>query len=815
MILQDARFALRQLRKAPGFAFVVVLMLALGIGANTAVFSVMNAILMQLLPVSHPESLMQVRMAQGLSAPPGTGTIESGTTFPEVAFEALRQCSDVLQDLIAYAPLGDSIAVRYGELPQQAQGEEVSGNFFSGLGVPLAMGRGFTIDDEKSHAALVVISYDYWTRSFTRDPAILGRTLYVKGVPLTVVGVAARGFNGLEAATKTDLWVPLQNRPELNAWGSPAGSDSLYGTPTWWCLHLMARLRPGVSPLQAQQALAGTFGQTIQQTLGSVNPQAWRPLLDFVPVRGISGFNQEYREPVWILMALVALVLLIACANVAMMIQARNTARFREFSLRLAVGARRLTIFRQLLVESLLLVVAGTALGWLFALYATRMLAAWSGIQTGLSPDRSVLFFTLLVSAAAAFVFGLMPLGRALRTSAADGLRAGSRSVAGERTRSLGGSIVLAGQVAFCLVLLMAAMLLLRTLRNYATENLGMPARELFVFGVTPQGQADAHPFYRTLLQRIGELPGVESVSMADSRPGTGWSNNRGLTLDGVVRPGEHVRSNDVGPGFFHTMGVPILAGRDINESDTQKSPFVVVVNETFVKRFLAHTNPLGHHIDGGPYHFTIVGVVRDSKYISVDEKPMPMSYQAAMQAPALATMQIEVRTHGSALGIMPEVRQAVASINPDIPLEKPMTQLQQFEQSYEKQRMFAAMGGVFGLLAALLVATGLYGTHSFRVSRRTNEIGVRMALGATRSDVLRMILREGFSVLLIGVAVGIPLTLLAARPLQSMLYQLSALDPASFALAIAVMVVVSVCAAFVPARRAASIDPMQALRSE
>jgi predicted permease len=361
----------------------------------------------------------------------------------------------------------------------------------------------------------------------------------------------------------------------------------------------------------------------------------------------------------------------------------------------------------------------------------------------------------------------------------------------------------------------MAAMLLMRTLRNYATENLGMSAQELFVFGVTPQGQADAHPFYRTLLERIREVPGVEAVSIADERPGTGGSNNRGLTLDGVVRPGEHVRSNDVGPNFFHTMGVPILAGRDINESDTQTSPYVAVVNETFVKRFLANTNPLGHHIDIGPFHFTIVGVVRDSKYISVDEKPMPMSYQACMQAPELTTMQIEVRTRGSALGIQPEIRQAVASLNPNIPLEKPMTQQQQFQQSYEKQRMFAAMGGVFGLLAALLVATGLYGMHSFRVSRRTTEIGVRMALGATRSQVLLMILREGFSVLLIGLAVGIPLTLLAARPLQSMLYQLSSLDPASFALAIAVMVVVSACAAMVPARRAASIDPMQALRNE
>jgi predicted permease len=816
-LLQDLRYALRQLRKSPGFTFIVVLMLALGIGANTAVFSVMNAILMQLLPVSHPESLTIVRLAQGFSPPPGTGTVDANSTFPEVVFEALRQRTDVFQDLVAYVPLSfsGSTAVRHGELPEQAEGDEVSGNFFSGIGVPLALGRGFSLDDEKNHTPLAVLSYDYWTRSFSRDPAILGQTLYVKGVPLTIVGVTARGFHGVEPATSTDFWIPLQTRPELNAWGAPEADNSLYGTPTWWCLRMMARLRPGVSPLQAQQALAGTFGQIVQQALGTINPRVWKPLLDFTPVRGIAGYDREYREPVRILMGLVALVLLIACTNVAMMVQARNTVRQREFSLRLAIGAGKAAIFRQLLCESVLLVTAGSALGWMFALSATRMLSSWSGIETGLSPDRTVLLFTLLLSALAALTFGLVPLLSAMRAPVAGVLRSSSTGLTASRTRAFGGRIVLAGQVAVCLVLLMAALLLMRTLRNYATENLGMPAQELFVFGVTPQGQADAHPFYRTLLERIREVPGVEAVSVADERPGSGGSNNRGLTLDGVVRPGEHVRSNDVGPGFFHTMGVPILAGRDISESDTQTSPYVALVNETFVKRFLANTNPLGHHIDIGPFHFTIVGVVRDSKFTSVDEKPMPMSYQACMQAPALSTMNVEVRTRGSALSIQPEIRQAVASLDPNIPLEMPMTQQQQFEQSYEKQRMFAAMGGFFGLLAALLVATGLYGMHSFRVSRRTTEIGIRMALGASRGQVLAMVMREGLWVLLAGLAVGIPLTVLAARPLKSMLYQMSPFDPVSFALAIAAMVVVSACAALVPARRAASIEPMQALRSE
>jgi predicted permease len=645
---------------------------------------------------------------------------------------------------------------------------------------------------------------------------VVGQTLYIKSIPMMVVGVAAHGFKGIEPATSTDFWIPLQNRPELNAWGTPAGDHTLYGSPNWWCLRMMARLRPSVTPMQAQQAIAGTYTEVVKQTVGTFDPRQWKPLLEFVPARGIGGYNNQYREPIRILMGLVVLVLLIACANVAMMVLARNATRQREFSLRLAIGAGRAAIFHQLLCESLLLVTVGSVLGWIFALSATRMLAVWSGIETGLSPDRSVLLFTLLVSALAALLFGLVPLWSAMRAPVAGVLRATSANATTNMGRVLGGRIVLAGQMAICLVLLMAAGLLLRTLRNYASVNLGMQANELVVFNVSPQGQADTHVFYRTLLDRLRQLPGVDSVSVAQERPGSGWSNNNdGFPLDGMRKEGEMLRTNSVGPGFFQTVGVPILAGRDIAESDAQSTQFVVLVNETFVKKYLAGTNPLGHFIGDDKFKFNIVGVVRDSKYTSVNEEPMAMAYFACMQFPALGPMSIEVRARGHAMALLPELRKAVASLYPNVPVEKPMTQQEQFDASYAQQRMFAAMGGFFGVLSALLVATGLYGTHSFRVNRRATEIGVRMALGASRAQVLAMVMRESLLVLAAGLAVGIPLTILAVRPLKSMLYQMSPFDPVSLALAIATMIVVSGGAALLPARRAASIEPMHALRSE
>jgi predicted permease len=821
-LFQDLRYAIRQLRKSPGFATVAILTLALGIGANTAVFSVMDAVLMRMLPVQDPQRLYYLRIASGNQPPGGYNTGDSDNSFSEPVFEALRERTDVLDDVIAYAPLNvGKVAVRYGDTPEEAQGDEVSGNFFSGLTAGIFRGRGLSLQDEKDHSQVAVISHDYWTRRFSRDPAVLGTTLFVKDVPLTIVGIAARDFRGVESARATDFWIPLQNRPELNAWGNSASETSLYGTPKWWCLPLIARLKRNVTPEQAQSALQSTFGEAAKIGVGAIDPKKWKPLLDFDPAKGIEGFNQQYSEPVRILMGLVVLVLLIACANVALLIMARNEVRQREFSLRFAVGAEKTRLFRQLLTESSLLVVGGTSLGWVFALFATDALAAWSGIETGLSPNHTVLLFTLAISAVSALAFGIAPLWIALRAPVSGVLRATAANITQDRHRRLGGRTLMSSQIAVCLLLLVAATLLLHTLRNYETQSLGMRVDGLLVFGVTPlhaQTVEETATFYHTLLDRVRAAPGVESATLMENRIGSGWSSNNDDDLDGAkladkFGPKAFVRSNNVGPGYFQVLGVPIIDGRDISEADTTSSLPVVVINETFAKTFLPNTNPLGHKVRDNR---TIVGVAKDSRYRAVDEKPMPMAYYPAFQnLSAGDTMHVEVRVNGEPLNLLPTLRQVVHDIDPNMPLEKPLTQRAQFEESYFQPKMFARLGGFFGGLAALLVATGLYGTLSYRTRRRSAEIGTRMALGAQRGQVLWMVMRESLLISCIGTAVGLPLALACVRFLGSMLYQLSPFDPLSFTLAIFCIALVAGGAAFLPAWHASRVDPMVALRYE
>jgi predicted permease len=818
----DLRYALRQLRKSPLFAAITILTLALGIGATTAVFSTMNAVLLRWLPVPKPRQLVYLMVPDG--QPYGaSNTGDSDSSFSLPVFEALRNDHRAFTDLIAFAPLSiDKTDVRIGnDLPEQATGEMVSGNFFSGLGVSVARGRWFTPADEEQHAAVAILSYSYWTRRFSRNPSVLGRTLFIKGLPFTIVGIGTEGFPGVEPGEVTDFWIPLQRRVELNPWGSPT-DISLYGSPDWWCLRLIARLAPGITAERAIAEVTPGFRAAAFARIAA--PAAVQNKLKLVLARaqGLQGLGANDEEPMHILMALVVLVLLIACSNVAMLIVARNAARERDFSLRMALGAQRGSLLRQLFTESGLLVVAGTSLGWIFALGATRALAVWFRIETGLAPDRTVLLFTTAVSILAALVFGLAPLRTATRAPVTGNLRTTS-GTASHGGRS--GTVVLTLQVALCFTLLTAAGLLLRTLLNYERTNLGMRMQGLVVFGITPQqptNNEERSAFYRVLLERMRALPGVESATMMLSRLGSGWSSNDEPTVDGVRHSFEDIplRANLVASDYLHTLGIPLLAGRDLRDSDMATSPHVVIVNETFARELLPKTNPLGHQLgaldEPKAPPFTIVGIAKDSKYRSVDEQPRAMAYYPYSQLGDVpATMEVELRVHGDPLAIVPTVQQAVHAMDPNIPLEKPMTQASVFEDSYSGPRLFARLSLFFGLLAALLVAIGLYGMLSYRISRRTTEIGVRMAMGARRQQILAMVLRESLRITAIGIAIGVPLALLTSHFMGSMLFGLAPTDRLTLFAALVGIVIVGLAAGYVPARRAASIDPMRALRSE
>lgn len=822
-VAQDIRIAVRQLRRSPGFTITAILTLALGIGANAAIFSALNAILLKMLPVRDPEQLYTVSLINGGTQPPNTsGTGYGNTSFSYPVFEALRQRSDVFNDLIAHVPLSyGKVPIRFGDTPTERPGEEVSGNYFSGLGVPMALGSGLTEAQEREHSPVVVIGYRFWRESFARDANVIGKTLYIKSVPFIIVGVTAPSFNGVSHRGADDFWIPLQINPQLNAWGEPVSDVSRLGSPKWWDLPMLARLRPGILPDEAQRILQPTFWQAASEGVGQLDAKIWPAHLGFEPLRGIPGAEDRYRTPLEIMMALVGLVLLIACTNVALLLLARGAVRQREFAVRMALGARASRVFRQLLAESVLLVGLGALLGWALALGATRALAAWARIDAGLAPDWHVLAFTLALASLSAFVFGMVPMRGAMRVTLEQELKNSSLNMSQSRGRLRSGNAAMALQIAMCLTLLAASSLAVRSLLNYERQDLGMKAESLLAFDVSPQNvqnDAQASLFYQRLLERIEAVPGVQGVSLVRSRPGSGWVHSGGITLDGVTpRDGSGSRTeiyiNEVGAGYFHTVGTPVLQGRDISAADRADSPPVAVVNEEFARRFLPN-GALGHRIEEHPGH-EIVGVVKDSKYKRVAEQVAPTVYYALAQRGMTGQVTVEVRAGESPMALLPEIQRATRELDPNMPLQKPMTQEAQFEESYLTPRLFSRLAVGFGLLAAFLVATGIYGTFAYRVQRRRGEIGVRMALGASRASVLKMVMRESLWLAVAGSVVGLPLCYAVSRILRTQLYRLDALDPASFLVAAAITFLVVFGAAILPARKAASVNPMEALRAE
>jgi len=822
----DLRFALRVLAKNPVFTAVAVITLALGIGANTAIFSAMNAVLLRSLPVKNADRLVWLRFQNQPRDTSQTGYGDRSHSEP--TFELLRAQREVFTDLVAFVPLSFSKSiVRLGDAPEEAAVDMVSGNFFSGLGVPVALGQLFTPEDESQHTQVAVLSYNFWTRRFARNPSVLGQYLYIKGVPFRIIGVTARAFFGVEPQGSTDLWIPLQTLPELKPWGvSPQDKSALYGSPDWWFLMMIGRLRPGVSKEQALAQLQPVYQSVTYLGTSGPRKDEQAPQMYFSPVQGIAGLHDTFETPLHALMVTVGLVLVIACSNVAMLLVARNSARQREFSLRSALGAGQVRLFRQLLTEGLLLVAAGGTAGWLLALWASDALAQWARLDVSLAPDYGVLFFSVAISLGTALIFGLVPFWSVGRVPLWVSLRTSSSSATQDRTGFRAGQVVVAIQMAMCLALLAGAGLAVRSLRNLESASLGLSAKGLLVFGITPPQNLHTDPevirFYQALMDRLRALPGIEAATLVQVRPGAGASNNTIAFVDGTQAREKVidslVRWNAVGPDFFHVMGTPILQGRDFTDADSASSIKVVIVNQTFVDRYLPGRQALGHQLGIDGEHgdrYTIIGVAQNSRYTRVREGDAAMAYFPYLQIPDIAGMQVELRTAGSPAAFLPSVQRVIRDAGPDLAALQPMTQQAQFEASFSQEHLFARLALFFGMLAALLVATGLYGTLAYRVSRRSPEFGVRMALGASPRQILWIIARESLMLSIAGVVLGLPLAIVGARLLRSFLFGLAPEDPLALLLAVLGTCAVVVVGSVIPARRATHVDPLVALRYE
>jgi predicted permease len=819
-LFKDLRFSLRSLLANPLFAVIAVLTLALGIGANTAIFSVINAVLLRGLPVAKPEQLVYLHVEPGQPDGASQTGNNGNSSFSEYVFEQLRTQHQAFSTVAAYVPLGfNKIAVRVGPLPEEASIDMVSGDFFSGLGSGATCGRTLNLTDEKNHTATAVLGYGFWNRRFGADCSVVGKTVYVKGIPFAIVGVAARTFSGVEPSP-TDIWIPLQISPALNAWGNQ--QTEYYGDPLWWCLPLIGRLAAGVTIGQAQVSLASMFQRAAYEHLGGKPKPGETPRkLVLATARGIGQDTDGYKRPLYYLFAIVAVILVIACGNVAMLMAARNSARQREFSIRLAIGGSQSRLFRQLLAESLPLATSGAILGWFFAMAFTRVLAGWAGMEADLAPDRTVTLFTGAIMILIALLFGLAPLLTVRRVPVGLALKNSSATAFQEKTRSRSSRLIVVAQVALGLVLAISAGLLTRSLGNLERTNLGLKTDGLLVFGLSPQFGAEKDEnkiaFYTSVVSTLRAVPGVLSVTLMGNRIGSGWSNNTNAFLDGKIPSGENrMRWNSVGADFFTTLGVPVREGRDFRGSDSQAAPKVAIVNETFVKRFLKGREAMGHIASYTPeLAFTIVGVVADSKYTGVREDSIPMAYFPYPQVGLIGDMHLELRTAGDPAAFLPVVRKAVASLAPDLALLQPMSQRAQFAASITQDVLVSRLSQFFSALAILLVASGLYGTLAYSVSRRTSEFGVRMAIGCERPQLLWMVLREGLILGAVGIVFGVPAAFAFSKYLDSQLFGLAPHDPLTLGLAVVGVLLVCLAAGLIPAFRAASIDPIRALRYE
>jgi predicted permease len=847
-ILQDIRYALRTLRKSPGFAAVAVLTLALGIGANTAIFTVINSVLLNNLPVNNPQQLVMLTNPDN----PGWGIgfsdgVRDVLTYPE--FQYIAQHNAVFSGVLAASSFTTSKpaeAEGSGASIESAPAEVklVSGSYFSLLGVNPILGRAFgtEVDNLRDANPVAVISYRFWQERFAGARDVIGQKLRVLKTTYTVIGVTPPQFHGETVGDNPEIFVPLSMQSEVIPGHDYLTPETNHFSKTEW-LQVIGRLKPGVSLAQAKAAIDVEFKQMMQaEAAGMSAHDKQKFMTQSLAVteggRGASTLRGDFGKPLEILMAIVGLILLIACANIANILLARAASRQREIAVRVALGAGGARLVRQMLTDSILLAAIGGAVGLLFAEWAEaallRMVSAGNGqVPLDLHPDGKILAFTLGVSVLTGILFGLSPALRATHVDLNSVLKAAARGFSGTSSHSGRmpiGKVLVVAQVALSLLLLVVAGLFVRSFRNLSQVNLGYDRDHLVQFSTNAVAygypQAEVFPVYEQILQRLRAVPGVRGASLSDNGLLYGTDSQDPFTLEGEgkARKDEEAKFDLVGPDFFAATGIPILEGRDIGPQDSGSGQRVGLINETFARRFFPKSSPIGKrvvvHETDGYFDFVIVGVAADSNHRSVREKPFPRFYIPFFNPPqpvsAWATGAIfVVRTFGNPAGLSSSIRAAVKNAAANLPPVTTETMDQRLADSLATDRMITELSGAFGALAIILVCIGLYGIMAYAVSGRTNEIGIRVALGAQRQNVLWLILRESLVLVVAGVVIGVPTVFAAGKWISSLLFGVKATDPLAIALAALLMFAVGIAACYVPVLRAMRVDPMIALRYE
>ncbi|MGC1415967.1 MAG: ABC transporter permease [Candidatus Acidiferrum sp.] len=842
---RDFKYSLRTLTRTPGFTAIAILTLALGIGANTAIFTLLDQVLLRLLPVKNPQELVLLTM-RGRHY----GSNWGGNAISHPMFRDFAAHNEVFSDMFCRFPFDASLS--FNGQAEHVQLELVSGTYFSTLGLNPILGRVFTPEDDKIPDAYpyAVLNYAYWKSRFAGDREVIGKTLTVNNYPYTIVGVLQPGFDGMELGRSPKLFLPIMMEKEVLV-GNP--TDMLHERRNRW-VNAFGRLKPGVTREQAKASLQPFMHSMLEmevkeKAFAHASPydreQFLKCTIDVLPgSQGRSYTRQALSTPLWVLMATTGLVLLIACANLANLLLVRGSARKKEIAIRLAMGATRPRIIAQLLIESLSLSAFGALAGLALAYWADKaLMAAYlpsdsGGLKISTTPDLRILFFTLAVTLITGVLFGLVPALQTTKPNVATTLKDEAAAVVGGGHGALRKSLVVA-QVTLSLLLLIGAGLFTKSLGNLRNLGPGFNPQNLVGFEIDPSysgyNVARLKAFYPQLLDALSSIPGVQSTGLASLRilEDNEWDSS--MTVEGFNPPTPDAHPepymNEVSPNYFATMGVPIVNGRDFRPSDTGEvhhrpddpygwNPAVVMINETFAKKYFAGRNPVGMHVGfgedpGTPTDMEIIGVVKDIKYTSLRDEIPPQAFLPYMADRYIGGMTIYVRTVADPTLLMSSIRAKLRDLDPNIPIASMRTTEVQINNSLSTERMIASLSAVFGFLATLLAVIGLYGVMAYTVAQRTREVGIRMALGAAQGSVIWMIMREVLILIAIGVAAGVPASLALTKLVQSQLFGLSPHDPATLALATIALATVACAAGYIPALRASRLDPMKALRYE